>query len=468
MADTGGRHSKQDQRAEALFHTGNDAALKHNVDYAVQMYREACRLVPGNLVYRQALRGVTRRRFGSDPSKVGKLAGARVQPVRLKARGEKAKGHWDRVLDLCEEAFQINPWDVGTARDAAEAAEHVGQHELSCWLLESVFAQAENDQDYLRHAAHAYEKNSQWQKAILCWEKVRKLNPHDEHAKRQINALSASATIARSRIEESIQKSDEFQALAEAAGKSLDELKQKQAAETPEQRLRREIVEDPERVGPYLQLADLLRMQHRLDEAERILSEGRKALPGDELLRSTYADIQMGRLRRAISHWSKKANLDPDEPSHHQKLESIKEKLAAYEFNELKHRAKLHPHDAAVRLQLGEFLSQQGKHDDAIAEFQQARSLGSAEQKVAALHFAGQAFEAKGLPKLAQRSYEDALKQADPDDQSLLNTLHYRLGRVAESQGDLAVAEQHFNEVAANDYTYLDVAERLRALNEKR
>jgi tetratricopeptide (TPR) repeat protein len=468
MSDPAVPQPKQSQRAEVLFQTGTDAAVKHNLDYAIQMYREACRLVPGNLLYRQALRGVTRRRFGNDPSKVGKLSGARIQPVRMKARGEKSKGHWDKVLDLCEEAFQINPWDVGTARDAAEAAEHLGHKDVACWLIDSVFPQAESDQDYLRHAAHVYEQNAQWQKAIACWERVRKINPHDEHAKRQINALSASATIARSKIEETIQKSDELRALSDATRERLEELKQKQQPEKPEQRLRREIEEEPERVGSYLQLADLLRQEHRLDEAEKILALARKVLPGDELIRATYADIQMGRLRRAIAHWSKKAALDPDDLSLREKLESIQEKLAAYELNELRHRAKLHHTDAAARLQLGEALTKQGKHDDAIAELQQARSLGTPEQKVAALHLAGQAFEAKGLAKLAQRSYEDALKLADSDDQALLNTLHYRLGRVAESQGDLAAAEDHYNEVAANDYTYLDVAERLRALNDKR
>ncbi len=45
------------QRAQIYFQTGNDAALKSNFDYAIDMYKQACKLVPDNLVYRQALRG---------------------------------------------------------------------------------------------------------------------------------------------------------------------------------------------------------------------------------------------------------------------------------------------------------------------------------------------------------------------------------------------------------------------------
>ncbi len=35
------------------------------------------------------------------------------------------------------------------------------------------------------------------------------------------------------------------------------------------------------------------------------------------------------------------------------------------------------------------------------------------------------------------------------------------------AQGNLAIAEEHFNEVAANDYSFRDVAERLRQLSQK-
>ena len=44
------------QKAETFFQYGNDAALKGNLDYAIDMYRQACKLVPDNLSYRQASR----------------------------------------------------------------------------------------------------------------------------------------------------------------------------------------------------------------------------------------------------------------------------------------------------------------------------------------------------------------------------------------------------------------------------
>jgi hypothetical protein len=56
------------QKAINFFVLGNDAALKSNRDYAIQMYKEACKLAPDNRVYRQALRGISRGKFNDDPT----------------------------------------------------------------------------------------------------------------------------------------------------------------------------------------------------------------------------------------------------------------------------------------------------------------------------------------------------------------------------------------------------------------
>lgn len=458
--------AKQKQRAKQLFVHANDATLKNNIDYALDLYKQALEIEPLSLLYRQAARNAMRRRFNNEPSKVGMLAGARVQPIRMKARSEKGKGHWVRVLEVCEDAFRIQPWDIGASREASEAAEELEQKELALWYLEVVFPQGQGDAEYLRHLAHVYEWTEQFGKAIQCWELIAKQHPNDEHARRQVRALSASATIARSGLHQATQDSNDGAASDAAAAAAevpgLDDLKVK--TETPEQRLLREVGEDPEHVRPYLELAEHYRAHNQLDEAEKILAQGRKARPDDELLRETHADVQLARIRRKMESLEQRLKLSPEDDETRRKLQTLAEKRDAYELNEMRHRVKLRPTEAALRLVLGKTLMRLGNHDEAIAEFQQARS--DPDRKVDALHLSGQAFEAKGLPRLAERSYQDALKLVGPEDLPLLLALHYRLGRVAESQGDRTAAEEHYNEVAANDYTYLDVAERLRALNQ--
>ncbi|HEU5115803.1 MAG TPA: hypothetical protein VFT74_03930, partial [Isosphaeraceae bacterium] len=265
-------------RAKALHDRAREALSQNQTDYAIDLFLQALAIEPGNLLYRQGLRAAHRLAFDNEPSKVGKLAGMRVSPLRMRARSEKNKGHGKRALELCEDAFKLSPWDVGTARVAAEAAESLEFKALACWLLESVANQASEDKDFFRHLAEVYKLNAQFQKAIACWERVRKLDPSDETARREINSLSASAAIVRSGLGESISRPEKQESAAgEMQMEGLEDLKQK--PETPEERYLREIAEDPTRVGPYLNLSDLYKSQNKLDEAEKILAKARKSMP---------------------------------------------------------------------------------------------------------------------------------------------------------------------------------------------
>jgi len=427
------------------------------------MYKDACKLAPENLLYRQALRGVMRRKFGNDPSKVGRLVGAKVQPIRLSTKASKSKGSWGQVLETCEEAFLHNPWDVGSARDAADAAENLGLKELSRWYLESVREQGLADQEYLRQAAHVYELNEDWAKAIDCFERIAKLNPNDETARRRANDLAAKATISRSGLKEAINKHSEAGIGHESLPQEAEDLRR--AVVTPEQRYLAEIEAEPARIGSYLGLAEHYRHESKLDEAELILSKGLKHSPEENLLKSAHAEVQILRLKRAIESWGRKVKKDPTDTASKAKLEQLTGTLFAYESKEIRRRLTSNPEDHNLRFQLGQLLAQAGKHDEAIAEFQQARN--SPALKAQSLLQAGLSFEANGVVKLAERAYNDAIKAVDADDTTMLNRLHYQLGRIAEKQGNVVAAEEHYNEVAANDYSYLDVAQRLRDLNKK-
>lgn len=452
------------KKAQSYFHHGNEAAGKGNLDYAISMFREACKLVPGDLNYRMALRGVQRKKFNNDPAKVGRLTGTRVKAMRMTLRGAKSKGKWAEVMEGCEDALAHNPWDVGVSRDAAEAAEGLGFPLMAKWLMDSVAPQAGEDPDYFRHLGHVFEINHDFQRAIQCWEKVRKLAPSDENASRQINALSANATIARSGMGQAAFRGPAGKSGPELESFSPDVEEMAQLAMAPEQRFLGQIEAHPERVGPYLELSDHYRMQGRLDEAEKVLSKGLKAIPDDSVLEMARAEVQISRLHKAIEAWGARAAKNPDDLDARGKHEKLRAMLNDYEVKEFRRRAALRPDDLSLQLQLGIRLARVGQHDAAIAAFQQARS--SPELRVQALLQAGISFEANGSLKLAERHYSDAQKIADPADMPTLLELNYRLGRVSEAQGDARKAEEYYNEVAAHDYGYLDVARRLRDLNQ--
>ena len=76
---------------------------------------------------------------------------------------------------------------------------------LAQWFVETVQA-VTKDVDFIKFAAHIHEVNESWQKAIGCWEQIKKLHPNDQDANRQINALSAAGTIKRAGLEDALDK----------------------------------------------------------------------------------------------------------------------------------------------------------------------------------------------------------------------------------------------------------------------
>ncbi len=448
-------------KARTFFQYGNDAALKSNLDYAIDMYKQACKLAPDNLNFRQALRGVQRRKFQNEPSKVGRLVGARNQPIRLRARSARSKENYTYSLEICEDAFSNNPWDVGIAREAAESAEMLGYFPLAQWYLESVQSEATKDAEFFRHAAHVHELCEAWPKAIAAWEAVKRIDPHDEDANRKINGLSASATIKRAKYDDPVEKKEQPSESAEELASQLEKLKQEKL--TPEERLQKEIQKDPRQIWPYLELADIFRKRSQLETAEKILGMGIKANPKDPMLLQNYADVQMTRLKRAMEALTKRVAAQPDDVTSKAKLDQLCKLFLDYEIKEYRRRIELNPEDHNLHYLLGVCLAKDGKHGEAIGEFQIAK--GSPNLKVQALLQAGLSFEADGRGKLAERTYQEALKAIEPEDTANFNALHYQLGRVNESLGNMEAAEEHYNEVAANDYTYQDVAQRLRNLN---
>ena len=454
-------------KAKAFFGYGNDAAQKGNDVYAAQMYKEACKLAPDNLVYRQSLRGVQRRKFGNDPTKVGRMVGLKLQPLRMRIGAAKSRQKWGEMLDLCEEVFVSNPWDLTASIDAAEAASNLGLKKIAQYLIEAVIPQGEKDERFLRSAAYFEEGAEDFQKAIWCWEKLRTLVPHDEEARKKVNDLTAQAAIKKSGLQESIDKHSKKPMGSSGPEKDLPPDAEEMRGEriSPEQRLLKEIEEMPERIGPYLSLAEHYKHEGRLKEAEDILAKGVKAMPDDNYLQGAYAEVQMSRLKVAIEAYTKKAAREVHDPEPRQKLEQLKVALYKYELKEIRRKVGHAPDDLKLRMLLGKKLAEGAKHDEAIAEFQQARN--SPELKVQALLQAGLSFKANGIGKLAERHFEEALRAVDLKDLVTFNELHYNLGLLAEEQGNKAIAEEHYNEVAANDYSYRDVAQRLRKLGEK-
>src|SRR5436309_1536517 len=159
----------------------NQVIAKGDFDYGIGLLLSCCKLDPTNLVYRQALRRTQKLKHKNN------LRGhwlAWLTNAPAKARIKKAMVAHDylAVLELGERVLTRNPWDVGTQRAMAEAAEVLGLLDLAVWNLEQARQKAPRDSRVNRALARLYERRGNFAQAIALWEMVRAANPRDLEA----------------------------------------------------------------------------------------------------------------------------------------------------------------------------------------------------------------------------------------------------------------------------------------------
>ena len=139
------------------------------------------------------------------------------------------------------------------------------------------------DVDFFKFAARIHEANESWQKAIACWEQVKKFNPNDQDASRKINAARRPATIKRAGLDDAL---DQQAAAAADAGEPAESHgRQARAAQARAAHARTAAGQgdrDRSQGGPCLRRAGRhLSQRSDLEKAEKVLAKGLKANPDE-------------------------------------------------------------------------------------------------------------------------------------------------------------------------------------------
>jgi tetratricopeptide (TPR) repeat protein len=126
--------------------------------------------------------------------------------------------------------------------------------------------------------------------------------------------------------------------------------------------------------------------------------------------------------------------------------------------------------DAETHYNLGVAFREMGLLDEAIGEFQKVLKRAQKGQYppnfLQACSLLAVSFMDKGMPQIAAKWYARALEAPDLDDESTL-ALQYDLGVAFEQAGDTRNALEKFSEVYSQNIDYRDVAEKIRALQQK-
>jgi len=125
-------------------------------------------------------------------------------------------------------------------------------------------------------------------------------------------------------------------------------------------------------------------------------------------------------------------------------------------------RSSRTPGNSLLQYELGLRLKRAGKFKEAIQAFQAAR--GETRQKALVEIHLGESFQYIRQFRLALSSYEAAVLAADSADVETKKLALYRAGVLAAELNDRERAEKHLTQLAAIDFGYRDVADRLDKL----
>lgn len=471
-----------DQRriAQDSFVKSREAIGNDQLDYAIALLLTACRLDPGNFLFRQTLRKTQKDKYGNN------LRGSRfafLTTPRWKARVKSAKRSRDylKVLEHAEQVLCRNPWDVGTQLDMAEAFDALGLMELAVFTLDQARQKYPKDATLNRALARLFEKRGDFQKAIVLWQLVKEKHPTDVEAAHKAKDLAASETIQKGQYVEAATGTKESPVLGRIEARAIE--RQDRVTREAEPLLKR-IKADPTEPALYVQLAGVYRRYGNEDRARAVLQQGLGPTGKAFQLQLELMDLDLAPVRKNLEHAEariqaikKKTTGDGEPPESGDADDGMTERellqlragllkeINTREIEIFRVKADRFPNESGHRIELGSRLLRAELIDEAINELQLARRDEKYKWKAAML--LGVCFKRRNNWRLAQRNFEEALAAVPGSDEAARKELLYQLASGCAENGDLPRALDLGHELANLDFGFKNIGKLLDEWNDR-
>jgi len=473
--------------AVGKFERANQVVATGNFDYGIHLLFDCCKIDPGNLLYRQKLRTFEKAKYRNN-LRGSRLARLMSWPLRARMKTALRAGDYLKVLEYGERILKRNPWDVGAQMDMAEAADMLGLLDMAVWILESARQKQPLDAHLNRTLARLYEKRGNFTQAIALWEVIRKIKPGDVEAQQKIKDLAADDTIARGQYHAVIRSREEAAPQEDAPQSAplkkdhTDEIPAARAQDTPPpptkgtpaaspampptppltDRLEREaaplrqrLTKDPTNPYLYLQLAAVFRRGDNLDKARAVLQEGLGATGNAFELSIQLADLDIEPFRRNLAITEQKLKAEPDNAELRRLRFRLRKEINTRELDLYRQQADRYPTEMGYRYEVGLRLLHLGQIDEAIHELQTSR--GDPRYHWQSLLALGQCFKARNNWRLAERNFEEALKNLPAAEGERRKEILYELAVGCAEANDLNKAIDRATELADIDFSYRDI-----------
>ncbi|NOZ40985.1 MAG: hypothetical protein GXP24_12290 [Planctomycetes bacterium] len=450
------------QRLQKVFEHAQRCTTKQDYEYANQLFSQCVVEDPGNLVYLQEFLANLQKKYG-DNQKGSRLAGLKIKNKRSALIKATGKGEWETALQAACAALTLNPWDIATLLALAAAYQELHNDECQLYCLRCALNTDAKNIEVNRAAGLALQRMGQFDQAIACWQRVQLALPQDEQARQEIARLSVEQTIDKGGYDPALLSgSQEGQPVPEVSVAQLSKDAEPVDDRPPEVRLQAAISDDPTLAENYVHLADIYLHEQRFDEAEKLLDQGFSACgSGDLQIRTRLEDVQLRRVTHQLAVAEKRCEHDSGEEAkqlaHRFRIQANQVELETYAA-----RAERDPKNSRLKYELGLRLKRAGKVKEAISALQGART--DSKRGMDVLVELGECFQHIEQYKLALSHYEqaiEALSGLNESESEIYRKALYRAGVLATGMQEIDRAERHLSTLAALDFGYRDVADRL-------
>ncbi len=444
--------------AADCFKKGTEAMAKQNWDYAIEMVGQAVKFDPANLLFRQTLRGVERRKYPKGTS--AKMAGMRLMGVKGSIKKSRMTKNWTALDQSAEEGLTLSPWDGDLNADMAEATSNLGFTDVAAQGYRYAVEIDPNNKLFLKALGRLLEQKGEFTESIKYWERIFKLDPLDQEARSKITQLNASSVIRDGEFEDDDGKKKDrsIEDIRKVIGKQMSS-QGNAAADGPGQSeeadLQRAIRKDPDNKDGFLKIGDYYRRNGKLDDARGMLQRALELSGGDHNIREQLEDIDLDLMRKNVDMAKTAAAQKGDDKEAKSSAQALADELLKREVEVFRNRVERHPNDLKLKFALGERFFRLKMFSQAIPMFQ--ASVQDHRQEGDALLFLAKCFinEKKGV--LARKQLEKAIPKLSPvDHKAAFLEAHYYLGRLLEEAKEYGASGEHYSEVLAIDYEYKD------------
>ncbi len=450
-----------DRRARDFYNKALAALERNNLDYAIEMFMQTLAVEPNFTQGRKFLRAAQLKRSDSLGSIKKMMATAKVAPIVGKAKLAVGKNPIE-AMALAEQALSEDPKNGQALSILAEAAEAAQFPETAAQTLETYTKLSPRDTKAAHRLARAYSAMGKHDLELEVYERLVQANPNDFDAQKGLKDATAHGAMAGGGWEE--------------AGSYRDVMKDKEEAVVLEQQSRVVRAEDMvqnlinEALAKAQQEPDnpihrreLGKLYGQKGDYETALSYLEKLFAaeagGDPTLEKEINDIKAKVITTKITE--KKAQLATNPAN----AAAIENEIAALDLQhsqllmrDAERLVEKYPNDLMYRYDLGALYMKIGNIQGAIEQFQKA--VSQPQRRVASLNYLGQCFQHEGLHDLAIDQYTKAIEEL-PIKDGLKKEITYNLAAAYEAIGDADKSITEYKKIAAVDFGYRDVRQKI-------